>query len=456
MKSLILSQLIILGAGLCLHASAATPATVKISNRSGENICFQPETALEYSRVTAPDTLITINDSPAYYRLVSADGTFYPVFISPGSTTDLTVANDGVTVAGSNEKINRFIKDNAYICRTPKSIKTYSPEWVDYNERAIASLDSLIDASGFDGEFAAMHKLYNRYTFLNQRLGGLTLAKAFRPGGKKIEIGEDFYNFLDTLKFTDSRILAIPKWFNVVNSALETKESRGLLPVDNDNYMSIFANAIENEKVRSHYLTDLLALTLKRNYLNDFSRQLPTVKALITDADARSRLSALEKEYAEKAAAEANVSAGTQMPEFTFKDVDGKEYAFSDFKGDYVILDFWFTGCAPCRAEMPYFDEVAKAFDGRGVKFISLSVDTGEELYAAWEKIIREKPHTPGVLSVNLPDGFNSPLLGKLNIHGVPRIMLIDRDGKIVESYAKRPSDPKLRQQLENLTKEGR
>lgn len=144
------------------------------------------------------------------------------------------------------------------------------------------------------------------------------------------------------------------------------------------------------------------------------------------------------------------------MPEFTFKDVDGKEYAFSDFKGDYVILDFWFTGCAPCRAEMPYFDEVAKAFDGRGVKFISLSVDTGEELYAAWEKIIREKPHTPGVLSVNLPDGFNSPLLGKLNIHGVPRIMLIDRDGKIVESYAKRPSDPKLRQQLENLTKEGR
>ena len=65
--------------------------------------------------------------------------------------------------------------------------------------------------------------------------------------------------------------------------------------------------------------------------------------------------------------------------------------------------------------------------------------------------MMRENPHNPNVLSVNLPDGFNSPLLGQLNIHGVPRIMLIDREGRIIDSYAKRPSDPKLSRQLKNL-----
>lgn len=437
---------------LAIDTHAANPAKVSISNRSDEKIYFQPESSPGYTEIFAKDTVINITDSPAYYRFMAGDGAFYPVFITPGSDTEISVNENGVDIKGSNEKENEFMRLNSYICRTPKSIKSYSDEWVAYNEAEIIRLDSLIDASGLNPEFAATHKLYNRYTFLNQRLGGVTIAKVFRPGGNKIEIGENFYNFLDTLQFSDERILVIPKWFDVIDKALETKESRALLPVSNDTYMTVYANAIDNEKVRSHFLVKLLDLTLKRNYLNDFSRQLPEIRPLITDATALAQLQSLEDEFAEKTRQAANVAAGTPMPDFIFKDVDGKEFRFSDFRGDYVIIDFWFTGCAPCRAEMPYFDQVAKAFDGKGVKFISLSVDTGEELYAEWEKMMREKPHAPGVLSVNLPDGFNSPLLKKLNIHGVPRIMLIDRDGRIVESYAKRPSDPKLRQQLESLT----
>lgn len=435
------------------RADAAGPARVTISNQSGSPIYFQPEAALNYESIAAADTVISIADSPAYYRLMTADGTFYPVFITPGSETEIKVGPDGVSLKGGNEKENDFMRRNTYTCRAPKGVRTYSPEWVAFNDSEIARLDSLLDNSGLDSGFIGIHKLYYRYTLLNQRLGGVSTAKVFRHGGNSVEIGENFYNFLDTLKFTDERILYVPKWFDVVSKAIEMKESRGMIPVDNGSYMSIYANAIDNEKVRSHFLVNLLALTLKRNYLNDFSRQLPEIKPLITDPAAASRLPALEEEFAQKDSAAAAVAAGTAMPDFTFKDVDGREYAFSDFRGDYVIIDFWFTGCAPCRAEMPYFDQVAKDFDGKGVKFISLSVDTGDELYAEWEKMMREKPHAPGVLSVNLPGGFNSPLLGKLNIHGVPRIMLVDREGRIVESYAKRPSDPKLRQQLESLTK---
>lgn len=431
---------------------AALPAKVRIVNQSGKNIYFQPESYLNYMEVESRDTLMSIKDTPAYYRLMDEDGKFYPVFLTSGSETEISVNEGGVAIKGGNEKENAFMRENVYVCRTPDSIKPYSREWVEYNESEILRLDSLIDAAGLDSEFSAIHKLYNRYTFLNQRLGGLTVNKLFGKDGDDIQTDGNFYDFLNTLSFDDERLLMVPKWFDVVGKAIEMKEAKGMIPVSNDDYMSVYAKEIGNAKVKSHYLVALLDKTLKYNYLNDFERQLPVVRPSITDAEAAARIPELEKIYAEKVKEAADVKAGMPMPDFVCKDVDGKEYRLSDMKGDYVIVDFWFTGCVPCRAEMPYFDELAKDFDGKGVRFVSLSLDTGEQLYAAWEKMMRKKPHAPGVLSVNLPDGFNSPLLKTLNIRGVPRIMLLDREGKIVESYAKRPSDPKLRQQLEKLT----
>ncbi len=436
-----------------MAVNAQDTATINISNHSGQTIYFQPESALDYSPVECPDTTITISEGEVYYRLIDHNGNFHQIFVTPGSHSLIKVENDHVDISGSNEKENVFMNMNTFTCRAPKPIKTYSPEWANYNEREIARIDSMLDSSKLSRQFVDTHKLYCRYIFLNQRLNGIELAKAFNPGGAKIEISESYYDFLDSLRFDTPTILQIPKWFDVVNKALETKEKRRLLPVSNDNYMSVYAKAIDDETVRSHYLVNLLALTLKRNYLNDFSRQFESVKPLITDSSAVAMLPMLEKKYQDNLASSAKVATGTPMPEFTCKDVNGKEYDFSDFKGNYVILDFWFTGCAPCRAEMPYFDDVASRFAGKDVKFISLSVDTGEELYAAWEKMMKEKPHSPNVLSVNLPGGFNSPLLGKLNIRGVPRIMLIDREGKIIDSYAKRPSDPKLSQQIDTLLK---
>lgn len=228
-------------------------------------------------------------------------------------------------------------------------------------------------------------------------------------------------------------------------------EREGYLPVDNDSYMSIHGGAIADDKVRSAYLTRLLELTLKKNYLNDFARQLPAVKPMITREADKALLPSLESRFKAQTEENAKVASGTPMPDILFRDVNGKESRLADFKGSYVVLDFWFTGCAPCKAEMPYFDRLADEFDSSEVSFISLSVDDGEELLAAWTEMMHRKDPASKVVSVNLPGGFNSPLLGELNIHGVPRIMLIDREGRIVDSYAKRPSDPKLARQLRSF-----
>lgn len=456
MKTFILPSIIAMAAALSACGNHEKAATVHITNSSGGKVFFQPVGEQGYRDINAADTVISVSELPAFYNFVDKDYRFHTVFLSEGSLTEISVDADGnVSVAGSNEDENRFMAENVYLCRTPDSIPQYSQEWIDYQEKELEALDSIIDASDLDSDFSALRKLSNRFVFLNQRLGGVNISKLFRSGLEndgEVVLADNFYGFLDGIEFSDPLIVNVPDWFTVVNNAMETKEKLGKLPVDNDRYISIYANEIADPKVRSHYIVSLLELTLKRGYLPDFAAQLPVVKPMVTDPGALARLEKVEKDYEDKVADSANVKAGSPMPLYPFRDIDGKEYGFDGFKGNYVLVDFWYTGCAPCRAEMPYFDRLAHEFDGKGIKFVSLSVDTGDELYAAWEKMIRGKTADPAVLDVNLPEGFKSPLLSELGIHGVPRLMLLDPNGNIVEPTAKRPSDPKLRQQLLSLT----
>lgn len=436
-------------------SGTATPdeAIVKISNPAGKKIYFQPESYLGYTEITVPDTVITITgDSPCYYRLMDADGNFHQVFVTPGSSTDITVTDSGIEITGTNNGENRFLKENIFLCRTPDSIPSYSDAWVAFNENEIARLDSALDNSGLSDEFITTQKLYYRYTLLNQRLAGYEIARTFSAGkGSEISISDNYYDFLNDLSFNDRHILSIPKWFTIVNSAIEAMEKQGKITVDNNNYIDIYARLIENDEIRSAYVVNLLELTLKHNYLNDFAAQLETVRPYVTSPADIEKLKTLETDFAAKVNDNVKLAKGSAMPEMTFRTVDGKEYTLADFKGSVVVLDFWFTGCVPCRGELPYLEKIASDMSSQNVKFISVSLDTGDELYATWEKMMKEKDPSSKVISVNLPGGFTSPVLEELNIRGVPRMFIINTDGTIEDAYAKRPSDPKLRQQINTM-----
>lgn len=84
-------------------------------------------------------------------------------------------------------------------------------------------------------------------------------------------------------------------------------------------------------------------------------------------------------------------------------------------KGKVVVIDFWFTGCIPCRAEMPYFDRLAETFKDRPVQFLSVSLDTGDQLMALWKKMVSEKDGKSPVLNLNLPGGFRSDFTARMN-----------------------------------------
>ena len=68
--------------------------------------------------------------------------------------------------------------------------------------------------------------------------------------------------------------------------------------------------------------------------------------------------------------------AGTVAPEFEIRDMAGKTVRLSDFRGSYVVLDFWATWCPDCRADVPALKEIVKKYGSKKIRFISISSDT--------------------------------------------------------------------------------
>jgi thiol-disulfide isomerase/thioredoxin len=65
------------------------------------------------------------------------------------------------------------------------------------------------------------------------------------------------------------------------------------------------------------------------------------------------------------------------LPEMALQEANGTKTGLQAYRGDWLVVNFWATWCAPCRKEMPQLDALAARYQGRGVKVIALSVDRG-------------------------------------------------------------------------------
>lgn len=448
MKRNILFVFAVLYMGIIATVHAQTRITVE--NTSGEAVYLQPEDSTGFNKLEERVTMMNIDlREPKYYKLVTKSGNYYSLFVQPGNVMKVVYDGSKPKFSGDNTAENQFMLNNGYICPSPEGVVQYSSDWAVYNENLLKELFDKLDQSGLSAEFIAIHKEYLNFVFLNQRLNGPQMMKMF--GHANIELADNYYDFLKELSFDDENILYVPKWFPVVNAALETMEKQGLIPVSNAHFMKYYASKISNDKLRSRYLVELLKITLKKGYSDDFTTYLEDVKPLITDEAALAELPELVELYNQARENNKAILRGMPMPDFAANTVDGKEYKLSDFKGKILVLDFWFTGCIPCKAEMPFFDKLAEELKGQPVQFISVSLDTGDQLMALWKKMMAGKDDQDPVLNVNLPNGFKSEFAVKMNIRSVPRIVLVDKEGNIVDAYAKRPSDLKLKQQIEGL-----
>lgn len=139
---------------------------------------------------------------------------------------------------------------------------------------------------------------------------------------------------------------------------------------------------------------------------------------------------------------------GAPSPNFTFPDHKGNNVSLVDLKGKYVYIDVWATWCAPCIREIPYLKEIDAAYKDKDILFVSLSIDKLEQK-DKWLKMIEDQ-QLKGI-QILADNEWNSDFLTAYNITGIPRFILLDKNGNVVDANAPSPSNPKLKELFDSL-----
>ncbi len=137
---------------------------------------------------------------------------------------------------------------------------------------------------------------------------------------------------------------------------------------------------------------------------------------------------------------ENNVATGKLSPQFLFENTKGRLVGLNEFKGNYVYINIWASECEPCKEELQAIESLKKVYT-KNIKFISVSLDQLKDKKKWKGLILNEKLTGTQLISDN---SWHSDFIRAYNIKSIPRYILVDPNGRIVDTHAPRPSKKKL------------
>jgi thiol-disulfide isomerase/thioredoxin len=119
--------------------------------------------------------------------------------------------------------------------------------------------------------------------------------------------------------------------------------------------------------------------------------------------------------------------AGSHLPDFSLRDLQGRKLSSSSLRGKVVLVDFWATWCEPCKKEMPGYQHLADVYGSRGLLVIGFKLDNMPETEDPLRFARRIGVRYPlAVASEDLLQKFGG-------IEGLPTTLLYDRQGNLVK-----------------------
>ncbi|MDR6763677.1 peroxiredoxin [Flavobacterium sp. 2755] len=188
--------------------------------------------------------------------------------------------------------------------------------------------------------------------------------------------------------------------------------------------LQTFGDDLTGKFIKTHKDKLAAALIINERIVNYTPEKVTEYYALLTPEIQKSfygKKLKIEIDIAEKTA------IGATAPEFSQTDVNGKIIKLSDYKGKYVLVDFWASWCGPCRKENPYVVQAYKAYHDKGLDILGVSLDEKKDL---WEKAIEKD----GLIWTHISDlkGWKNEVAGLYGVKMVPTNYLIAPDGKII------------------------
>lgn len=384
-------------------------------------------------------------DSAGEYRFFHG-GEYARIYLTPGDSLNLTVDSkefdETLTFQGDGAAINNYFVEQ--LLKREEWDRKYPAR--DMHELDPEVFVSIMD-SIYDDHFTVLAELKEAEpdrTLVKKEELSLLFRKArqlymYEPRRKRqlgideVKLPGDFYAFMNELDLNDPDNLESDDFKMFMETylfleAMKTLGDEADRPEQVREMLSVIDEKITNEEIKEELYTGLITDAIKYSGLEAIDSVMPKVRQVVQDS---SKLAQIDKLIAQWEA----LAPGQPAPGFSAVNTDGEVVSLSDLKGSLVYVDVWATWCAPCRAEIPFLEEMHETMAKENVTIVSVSIDEDKE---AWKEMVTEDEMVG--MQLHISGTEKEEFTKSYHISGIPRFMLFDTEGNIIDVKAPRPS----------------
>ncbi|WP_462317503.1 TlpA family protein disulfide reductase [Marinilabilia sp.] len=387
---------------------------------------------------------------------VSAGNYFYNIALKPGDDLNVFIDKDSITFDGIGASKNNFLTglEKSGLSNQSFFQKIYTerlrPSEMEvqldsFMEQRIALLETYTDSNAIDPEF-------EDYFSLNSQIFGETqiiyypaiYSRMMRISADSVEKTPDYQRLTQLNNFVSEDKLKSPEFISGLNRLLHQKcaaITRADTTGQSDREQVY--NSLVLDSLSGRVQQFVLASRLRDKYHYEDKHDSVLYKAfnrLASDTFAMGVVERSKKKFEDKQAL-IGADLHEEFVQTLLVDTAGNELTFGEMidelKGKVVYLDMWSLGCGPCRMAMPYSKKLKEKMKDDAVEFVYITTD-GERNGNLWKNVFDLCQTDEN--QYRFKDGFNSRLHQFMEINWVPCYMIFDKEGKLVNYNADRPS----------------
>ena len=376
-----------------------------------------------------------LSDMDALYAKLFYGEKSRDIYLQSGD--DMTVTFDAndfdntFAVKGGNEKAIDYLGKMQLVNLPDESYAMSWPEFKKTIDSKMASVKRLLKVRKFakDDKFQKMEEGRITYFYANAFLM-YPVSHLYLTQDTTMVLGDDYYDTLRSYVKEDEDLVDIDEYRNYM---IETSHVLDEAGKDIRQYypkvlaeMNYIGEHFDNEKVRESLIHHLAFTYVEGNGTENIADLQNIYYAYVTSPS----LNAIFKQACAKWD---KAAVGRPSPDFKGEDINGKQMSLRDFRGKYVYIDMWATWCGPCQKELPFLKKLEEKYAGRNIVFVGLSIDADK---AKWEARVKSGE----LCGTQLYIGRGSKFQADYRISGIPRFILLDPNGRIVNPDMTRPS----------------
>ena len=383
------------------------------------------------------------------------------LFLRPGDSLnivlDATGTTDALTFSGGRRLENQFLTEkkalrSSFQLNSTTVFNKPPNEFSNVVQTYQSGVADLLEKyTNQNQEMDPLFKKQQGY-LTSYEMGSLLLDyPLFKNDGlSESNLPSDYFDFLSDIELNNAVVQNTQEYTSFIRSyiARQTKLATSKNNIDQTYHPLAWTQSkikvIENEvtlpNIRANMITESVEWHLYNFACENIDSLISIFKSTNPDPEVALRINS----FANRCQA---LRPGKIAPTFSGIDMDGNVFRSSSMVGKNIYIDIWATWCGPCKKETPYFEQLIKQYeDNPNIAFISISFDENKD---AWDRYMKSK-NLNGIQLIS-PKAFESKMANSYGIANIPRFILIDKNGKLINADAPLPSSKEIKSILAKL-----